>query len=79
MHIILSVEYLLDLDEIKAQLEGIQGVEELQKEINRRKTRVSESQSDTGSNADKISLTGSLKRYFVFLSFPYHFCYLNNL
>ncbi|XP_034253299.1 multidrug resistance-associated protein 1-like isoform X3 [Thrips palmi] len=51
-----------NLDEIKAQLEGIQGVEELKKEIIRQKSRVSESHSDTGSNADKVSLTGSLKR-----------------
>lgn len=54
--------FFLDLDEIKAQLEGTLGVEELQKELDRRKTRVSESQSDTGSNADRASLTGSLKR-----------------
>ena len=58
---------LSELDEIKAQLEGTLGVEELQKELSKRKTRVSESHSETGSNADRVSLTGSLKRYRILL------------
>ncbi|XP_026281245.2 multidrug resistance-associated protein 1 isoform X2 [Frankliniella occidentalis] len=51
-----------DAEEMIAQLEGTLGAEELQKELHRRKARVSESQSDTGSIAERTSLTGSLKR-----------------
>ncbi|KAK3909098.1 Multidrug resistance-associated protein 1 [Frankliniella fusca] len=51
-----------DLEAIMAHLEGTLGAEELQKELQRRKTRISESQSDMGSIAERTSLTGSLKR-----------------
>ena len=52
-----------DLDEIKQQLESTMGAEELQQRLIRARSRVSESQSETGSlTAEKRSRSGSLNR-----------------
>jgi hypothetical protein len=55
--------FISDLDEIKQQLENTIGTEELQQKLKRARSRVSESQSDSGSvSGEKQSLSGSLKR-----------------
>lgn len=51
-----------DLHEIKQHLESTIGSNELQQKLTRGKSRISESQSESGSIADKKSLNGSLKR-----------------
>ncbi|KOC70044.1 Multidrug resistance-associated protein 1 [Habropoda laboriosa] len=53
-----------DLHEIKQQLESTMGSSELQQKLTRGKSRVSESQSESGSIAEKRSLNGSLKRQY---------------
>ncbi|CAK9795197.1 Multidrug resistance-associated protein 1 [Anthophora quadrimaculata] len=53
-----------DLHEIKQQLESTIGSSELQQKLTRGKSRVSESQSESGSIADRRSLNGSLKRQY---------------
>nr|XP_031833208.1 multidrug resistance-associated protein 1-like isoform X3 [Nomia melanderi] len=51
-----------DLNEIKQQLESTIGSDELQQKLTRARLRVSESQSESGSLADRRSLSGSLKK-----------------
>ncbi|XP_076297622.1 multidrug-Resistance like Protein 1 isoform X1 [Lasioglossum baleicum] len=53
-----------DLNEIKQQLESTIGSEELQQKLTRARSRVSESQSESGSIAEKRSLRGSLKKQY---------------
>ncbi|XP_066599372.1 multidrug resistance-associated protein 1 isoform X2 [Prorops nasuta] len=53
-----------DLTEIKQQLESTIGADELQQKLTRGRSRISESQSDSGSTADKKSINGSLKRQY---------------
>ncbi|PBC29188.1 Multidrug resistance-associated protein [Apis cerana cerana] len=50
-----------DLHEIKQHLESTIGSNELQQKLTRGKSRMSESQSESGSIADRKSLNGSLK------------------
>nr|CAD7400512.1 unnamed protein product [Timema poppensis] len=50
-----------DLDELKQQLEGAIGVEELQQKLNKAISRLSDSRSDLGSVGDR-SRSGSFKR-----------------
>lgn len=51
-----------DLHEIKQQLESTIGSNELQQKLTRGTSRMSESQSESGSIVDRKSLNGSLKR-----------------
>ncbi|XP_076374474.1 multidrug-Resistance like Protein 1 isoform X2 [Megalopta genalis] len=51
-----------DLNEIKQQLETTIGSNELQQKLTRARSRTSESQSESGSIAEKRSLRGSLKK-----------------
>lgn len=51
-----------DLHEIKQQLESKMGAQELQEKLTRARSRISESQSESGSITDRRSLNGSLKR-----------------
>jgi hypothetical protein len=62
--VICCIKYFIsELDEIKQQLENTIGTEELQQKLNRARSRVSESHSDTGSLlGEKRSLSGSLNR-----------------
>ncbi|XP_017881737.1 multidrug resistance-associated protein 1 isoform X2 [Ceratina calcarata] len=53
-----------DLQEIKQQLESTIGPAELQQKLARGKSRTSESQSESGSIADRRSVNGSLKRQY---------------
>ncbi|KZC08998.1 Multidrug resistance-associated protein 1 [Dufourea novaeangliae] len=53
-----------DLSEIKQQLESTIGSEELQQKLSRTRSRVSESQSESGSIVERRSLNGSLKRQY---------------
>ncbi|KAG7197437.1 hypothetical protein KM043_013293 [Ampulex compressa] len=53
-----------DLHEIKQQLESTIGADELQQKLTRGRSRISESQSESGSIIDKRSLNGSLKRQY---------------
>ncbi|KAG6802309.1 multidrug resistance-associated protein 1 [Apis mellifera caucasica] len=53
-----------DLHEIKQHLESTIGSNELQQKLTRGKSRISESQSESGSIADRKSLNGSLKRQY---------------
>ncbi|XP_006612231.1 multidrug resistance-associated protein 1 [Apis dorsata] len=53
-----------DLHEIKQHLESTIGSNELQQKLTRGKSRMSESQSESGSIADRKSLNGSLKRQY---------------
>nr|XP_034174731.1 multidrug resistance-associated protein 1 isoform X3 [Osmia lignaria] len=52
-----------DLNEIKQQLESTMGSSEVQQKLTRAKSRMSESQSESGSIVDR-SLNGSLKRQY---------------
>ncbi|XP_043579583.1 multidrug resistance-associated protein 1 isoform X3 [Bombus pyrosoma] len=53
-----------DLHEIKQHLESTIGSNELQQKLTRGRSRMSESQSESGSMVDKRSLNGSLKRQY---------------
>ncbi|XP_043498530.1 multidrug resistance-associated protein 1 isoform X4 [Polistes fuscatus] len=53
-----------DLHEIKQQLESKIGTQELQEKLTRAISRISESQSESGSITDRRSLNGSLKRQY---------------
>ncbi|XP_047368141.1 multidrug resistance-associated protein 1 isoform X1 [Vespa velutina] len=53
-----------DLHEIKQQLESKMGTQELQEKLTRARSRISESQSESGSITDRRSLNGSLKRQY---------------
>ncbi|XP_011699220.1 PREDICTED: multidrug resistance-associated protein 1 isoform X8 [Wasmannia auropunctata] len=53
-----------DLREIKQQLESTMGADELQQKLTRVRSRISESQSESGSVADRKSLNGSLTRQY---------------
>ncbi|XP_076389766.1 multidrug-Resistance like Protein 1 isoform X2 [Megachile rotundata] len=53
-----------DLQEIKQQLESTIGSSELHQKLTRAKSRMSESQSESGSIVDRRSLNGSLKRQY---------------
>ncbi|XP_014612656.1 PREDICTED: multidrug resistance-associated protein 1 isoform X4 [Polistes canadensis] len=53
-----------DLNEIKQQLESKMGTQELQEKLTRAISRISESQSESGSITDRRSLNGSLKRQY---------------
>lgn len=51
-----------DIHEIKQQLESAIGTNELQQKLTQAKTKTSDSQSESGSIADRKSLSGSLHR-----------------
>ncbi|XP_043683570.1 multidrug resistance-associated protein 1 isoform X4 [Vespula pensylvanica] len=53
-----------DLHEIKQQLESKMGTQEIQEKLTRARSRISESQSESGSITDRRSLNGSLKRQY---------------
>ncbi|KAK2583563.1 hypothetical protein KPH14_009513 [Odynerus spinipes] len=53
-----------DLHEIKQQLESTIGAQELQEKLTNARSRISESQSESGSITDRRSLNGSLKRQY---------------
>ncbi|KAI4481391.1 hypothetical protein M0804_009511 [Polistes exclamans] len=53
-----------DLNEIKQQLESKMSTQELQEKLTRAISRISESQSESGSITDRRSLNGSLKRQY---------------
>lgn len=56
------------MNEIKQHLESTIGSEELQQKLTRALSRLSVSQSESGSVGDQKSITGSLKRFIIIIS-----------